>query len=133
MKSIFILLLTLLFFRLSFATLSGLVLDFGLTPNYGSNPNPDKKKHLLPNCDLFTNQDEFGLESDGYCLGPIGNTKPTKSKNSGALTILDEFIDEDGRVIVVKRDPFLMSLTTFLNLCDDISEDSLTCEYRMDF
>lgn len=124
---------SLLFSNLAFAGLSGLDPEFGLIPNYGSNPNPHSDKHVLPNCDLFTNHREYGLQSDGYCLGPVNPAQPDYGVDTGVMTILAEIFDEDGSVLILRRNPLLMSLAAFVKFCGKTRSDKLTCEYKITF
>jgi hypothetical protein len=115
------------------------IFDFGdYSTEFGLFPTTPTKDHALPNCrDVEHIESVPGIAAHGgYCLGPITSTKDYY-ENKFALTIVEEYIDKDGIIRVVRRNRFLMSIASFYSFCRPrgglLSNDGLYCEYKTKF
>lgn len=99
--------------------------DFGLFPT--SQPD-SKKKHMLPDCD----DPKYAQEAkDGYCLGSV------LPEGTTGISLDGEWVYEDYIIRIIKRNPALVGLGDFLEICRPrggmLSSDGLSCQYTIWF
>ncbi len=112
---------------------------FGLGFDDEVKPKSKKKNAShLPYCeDLKDYEGAPGVKiNHGYCLGDIAPEDPEAKKYE--LILFGEFFDKDGELVrIIKRNPVLLSLAQFLNVCRPLGgltdTEGLYCQYTVKF
>lgn len=100
-------------------------IEFGLFP---TTQVTTKKKHALPDCN-----DPKAAEQakQGYCLGAV------LPEEIEGISLDGEWIQEDFIIRIIKRNPSLVGLAEFLEICrprgGTLSPDELSCQYTIWF